>query len=347
MISGICSECGTTYQVEAKGGDETWLCPQCGPSMPIDDDDPSDSVRFRPPRFHWPRVRLPLVVTQLLIVCVTFASFMGLVIRYMDNGHAVRIQPSVEVAAQPGEETDAAQADSDAEVATGEQSPTVEESDSQEPLAPSEATSAAPSSSTSPRRSMDPAIADATATQGVTPQPLAALADASTAVSSDSAATPSSDEFELPFSVVPNSQSVRSVMNKLIHLFGEQFVMQCRLIDVIDDAQGKVPHRFDVNGQSITLEDEDDVNFLRLEIVDSQGDPMDKVFVERTGELGRKLEWLRKGDWIVVSGTPGIRYESPKSGAAKWGLVLTDISALNEHTHRSDLAEPRKLAERQ
>ena len=83
-VSGVCSECGTTYSVAANGGNESWQCPCCGPSTPIVvKDAPRKSKRRQ--RRRLPRIRLPFFVVQVFVVLLTFAIFMVSVKFYLEG----------------------------------------------------------------------------------------------------------------------------------------------------------------------------------------------------------------------------------------------------------------------
>lgn len=351
MISGVCSECGATYEVEARGGAEAWICPRCGPSTPIDDDDPPQAYRRRRRRFRLPRVRIPFFLVQLLIISITFALFMVLVINYMDSGVGQRNtpQPSIAQASEGANETPANASESSSPSPSGEADVDVAGS-----------TDAVPSVG----EVDDQISAEASATGQVTPPqptgrasavarltPRVSLTDdldspATNALLSETSLT--SQDVELPINVeAKNSMSMRNVTHNMLHFFSRQVDLHVRLVGVYDDATGKVPHRFDVGERKIQLTDADDVNFLRLEVADVDGRSMDGVFVKRTGDLQRKLKWLMPGDWIVISATPGVRYQDESSTADSWGLVLTDITALSQHTHLSGSSGTKKLAERQ
>ena len=121
--------------------------------------------------------------------------------------------------------------------------------------------------------------------------------------------------------------------------------MLCQVLAVHDDAVGKVPNSYYVGDRKIELSESDEADFLRLEVMDPRGDTLDSVFVGRKGTVGSEFQWILPGDWVLVTATVGMRYDNVTSGLT-WGVILTKIAALQEHSHESHEAESKRLAER-
>ena len=346
-ISGVCSECGTTYSVEPKGGNETWSCPYCGPSAPI-------VVREAPParlrrraRRLLPRIRIPFVLVQILVILLTFTIFLGSVMFYMNGQTPARRQLARQARAQQEE-------------AAATLGPLVPRDPGSQPQGqaakgnPSDAADpdGAPSSTDVSPGQAAPAPAADQPDEGQPPvdgrdtvqRAAVETAVAETEASAETEAVAMALD-DVPQSVAEDSLTVRGILYRSPRLFGKEVRLQCRFLSSHDDAVGKVPNRFDIDGQMVSLTESEEASFVRLEVMDGGGETLSTVFVSREGRVGQELQWTMPGDWVLVTGTPGVRY-GDASGGTTWGLIVTKISAVQENAHDSNESETKKLAER-
>jgi hypothetical protein len=343
-----------TYQVEANNGDEAWMCPRCGPSTPIVVRDSMATTGPRAGRMRIPRIRIPFVLVQLLIVSLTFLVFMGLLLNYMNRRYPVGPKRGSPLAVQNARPN-----------APLPRDPIVQQpgfvGDEDSSAGESVVTSAVAASIDSPEAAARPDASIATtindspigsqltdqhvgSVQNSDPRRLAASSGAENAD-----ATPVAEHTleidDLPLPMADDCLSIRDVQNSYPRRFGQEVLLQCRLIKVHDAAAGQVPHRFDIDGESFHLKGNDEVGFLRLEVRDTQGDTLQSVFARMDGPLGAELEWIMPGDWLLLTATPGVRY-GQSSSEADWGLILIRVAALRENTHDRHEQATKKLAER-
>jgi hypothetical protein len=331
IVSGVCSECGTTYQVELDDGQETWMCPRCGPSTPIASrETPSERMASRPRRrLRLPAIRIPFFIVQLLIVSLTFVVFMGFLFNYLNQRFPPRRgaprRPPVAKLPVAGEVPGATEAG----VSATEGVDAAEGGDD----------GAAPEPDPSATR-----LAQSNSASGSDAEPPveAPSADAASDLADKLA-------LDVPQSASASAHgqhvSIREIVDHSERFFGQEVVLQCRLAKICDDALGKVPRRFDLEGKRIQLDEQEELGFVRLEIVDAQGDTLRCVFARTDGPLRPTLQWVMPGDWLRLTATPGLRY-SDASASSDWGLVVIRVDAIDENSHDFTDTTPKQLAER-
>ncbi|MCA9148796.1 MAG: hypothetical protein KDA92_05835 [Planctomycetales bacterium] len=127
---------------------------------------------------------------------------------------------------------------------------------------------------------------------------------------------------------VEGGVSLRDFLRFAPRLYGRDLRLPCRLIAIEHDVLGAVPNHFKVNGETVRIPDVDEDRYVRLVVADQETEAYRGVFMLRDDHGHDATQWLRPGDWLVLHGTPGMRYDRI-SEATAWGFVVTKISELN------------------
>lgn len=323
--SVFCSECGASYVVAPDPHREVLICPTCGPSLPIAAEDDARVWNSRRPPRRWPQ--LSFAWLQIATICLTFVVFLGFVMFTLGRGRG-KSEPGMEPSAM-------GQADTQ-----HNPSENVDGSDGSD-------------GSIDNRLHHHQALAVASATKG----PL----DHQSHKSKGGAQPPNSRESNgQDFARVAAGGANRALIDyapealDLVHpiddgmvvvdiirrfpeLFGKEVLLQCQVLDFREDARGKVPDHFEIDGESIMVEAEAELHFRQLEIVDTAGRVFPNVYLRYEGKLRREFDWMMPGDWVVLKATPGWRRDRVVNRHV-WGLVVTDISPAQIKTDDSEAA---------
>jgi hypothetical protein len=150
---------------------------------------------------------------------------------------------------------------------------------------------------------------------------------------------------DVPQPVAEHSLTARQILAQSTQSTGGELRMQCRLVKIHHDAVGQVPRTFNVREQRVELSDEDEASFVRLEVLDVQGETFDRLFAATQGPLEQPLRWLRPGDWLLMTASPGGRFDRSSSDAYQ-GLVVTHIEALSANQHQTSSGPAKIVAGR-
>jgi len=134
---------------------------------------------------------------------------------------------------------------------------------------------------------------------------------------------------------IDDGMVVVEIIQRFPELFGKEVRLQCQVLDFREDARGKVPDHFEIDGESIMVEEDAEPQFRQLEIVDTTGRVFPNVYLRYEGELRREFDWMMPGDWVVLKTTPGWRRDRVVNRHV-WGLVVTDISPAQIKTDDSE-----------
>ncbi len=336
VISGVCSACGTTYSIPCEEEGHTELCcPRCGPSMPIEVKDAVPTPRRRS-RLRSVLPRIPFVVVQLMVILLTFGIFMGFVLKYMNGKSPAARKLAKQAVAADGP----AAADATNQASTSTQDANEGTKDDATPDTDTVAVPSADVASGNADRTDDQPDAEAES-----PETLAAEHVVAARTPSEvSAAIAAAIDIE-PLPSADDSLTLREIQFRRSRLFEQEFLLQCRVLQIFDDAVGKVPNSFYVGNRKVDLNASQEADYLRMEVMDCRGETMDSVFVSTQGTVGNELQWTMPGDWVLVTATVGMRYDSTISDLG-YGLILTKISALQENTVNTREPDAKKIAER-
>ena len=312
LVPVVCSECGVSYMAGVTAGQGALVCPQCGPSIPIDE----TPQRRRALKFRRPRIRLSLGLLQFLVLALTFAVFLGIVLSTLNAQRGSKKPLSTDAIVQRMLGKQPAPLRQASNVRSS-----LFNSDTSTTDAPKESETGATLAARDSNKSVDD---DAASNADVDRSP--ATRDPVTAAARGDTLRPIEDE--LVMTVAPplpdNNVTIKYVMENAERLRGRQVTLLCRLVAIHDDAQDRVPNRFEVDGTLVRLSSEEELNFRRLEVRDVDGRMSPDIYLKDRGELAKQFAWLQPEDWVVLTVTPGQKMRPP--GQPRWGLIVTRVA---------------------
>lgn len=131
---------------------------------------------------------------------------------------------------------------------------------------------------------------------------------------------------ELAVKVPAGTFTIQQFMQSASLLIGKQIRIQCQLLEA-SHVDGPLPSKFKIQGETIRINERDAASYRKLRIVDLTGRQFNHAFLDAKGSLSQRFSWVRPGDWLMVSATPGTHYDR-KSDRMSWGMIVTDIAPM-------------------
>jgi len=293
----VCAECRATYLAPVKDRN-SWICPRCGPSLPIETEGQESSVSLDLASRWRPRVRIPLFLVQLAIIALLFGVFLAVANYLLVSSPSLALDDGTrqgpDMAAQPATPAMAA--------TTDDEPPTVAAAtvDSSAPATPSVAID-------------DERPTSAGGDDPATTEPAAVRV------------APATETVPFELSQLPlGTLTLSDFVQQARELVGREARIACRVTQIDDEVGGWLPHSYQLNGEQIQLSTEDEPEFRRIYVVDAEGQEFSRIFVRPDGRLSDDLAWVLPGDWLILEGTPGKRFDR-FSSQMTWGLIVTKI----------------------